>query len=183
MTSLTYSSQDAYISGQLASDIVLQITPLSDEASQPSSFRFHMTVSLGSALLILATLLCRPLDEIQMQDHRPAYIERFRQALYVLQQLGSGLQAARRVLDDLKDITNVVVALIEQPSPARMNQQMPLPQDVNALFPYGAVDFAQQTGYAQEYYPVAEDVGYDWNTWNGIASPTHGQHGYGAPWL
>ncbi|KAK4561341.1 hypothetical protein LTR86_004658 [Recurvomyces mirabilis] len=167
----------------LASDIVLQIVPLSDEANQPSSFRFHMTVSLSSALLILATLLCRPLIEIQMQDHRPAYIERFRQALYVLQQLGSGLQAARRVIDDLKDITNVVVALIEQPSPAQRSHQMALPQDVNALFPYGAVDFAQQTGYVQEFYPAAEDVGYDWNTWNGIASPAHGQHGYGAPWL
>ena len=193
MVSLSYSPQDGRLCGDLAIDIVRQITLHSDEASQPSSFRFHMAVSLGGALLTLGTLLCRPLTELGLQDLYPTYADAFQQGLALLKELASGLYAARRMLLDLKDIIHVVETIINQPMAAPQQPQMNMPANIDNLFPYGAVDFAQQGGYPYEtYHPgnLPQQIGYNnnfersWHEWDGTEGQMQAQpQGYGAPWI
>jgi hypothetical protein len=94
MVSMNFSAADGRLCGNLAMDIVKQISQHSNEAGEQSSFRFHMAVSLGSALLILSTLLCRGL--VDLQNFYAQYSEAFRTGLTLLRQLGKGLHAARR---------------------------------------------------------------------------------------
>lgn len=190
MVSLTYSAQDGRLCGELAMEIVQLITRHSDEASEPSSFRFHMAVSLGGALVILGTLLCRPLIDLGLQDLYPAYSDAFRQGHSLLKELASGLFAARRMLLDLKDIIQVVTAIVEQPVAAPQQQpQLQMPANIDNLFPYGAIDFAQQGGYPYEtYQPGNFSQGMAYNNfeqgWNGDALQMQtANHGYGVPWI
>ena len=192
MVSLTYSAQDGRLCGDLAIEIVQHITHHSSEASQPSSFRFHMAVSLGGALLILSTLLCRPLMEVGLQDYYSAYADAFRQGLSLLKELASGLYAARRMLLDLKDIIYVVTTIINQPVAAPQQPQMNMPTNIDTLFPYGAIDFAQHGGYPYEAYRAGHlrqnlaytDFEQSWHDWASNQSqmqPTN--PGYGVPWI
>lgn len=193
MVSLSYNSGDGRLCGDLAIDIVRQITQHSDEASQPSSFRFHMAVSLGGALLTLGTLLCRPLAELGLQDFYATYADAFRQSLALLKDLASGLYAARRMLLDLKDIVHVVEAIINQPVAAPQQPQMHMPANIDNLFPYGAVDFAQHAGYPYETYQngaLPHNMGYhnnferSWHEWDGAEGQIQATaQGYGAPWI
>jgi hypothetical protein len=183
MTSLTYSALDAQVSGQLCIEIVNQMTQIADEAVQPSSIRFHMATSLGGALLILATLLCRSLQELGLQNYWSSYVESFNAASALLHELASGLLAARRIEDDLKDVVNVVRTMLDMAKGTSQQQRVQLPDDVNAIFPYGAIDFAQQAGNFYELFPPDDSTEY-WNAWNGVGvanAPV--QQGYGAPWL
>lgn len=194
MVSLTYNAHDGRLCGELAMDIVRQITQHSDEAGQPSSFRFHMAVSLGGALLILGTLLCRPLSELGLQDLYTDYAEAFRQGLSLLEELATGLNAARRMLADLREITNVVKAIIDQPITGFQQGLIDMPENIDNLFPYGAIDFAQQSGCGYPYETFFDDnqrqgIGYDHfntgvNGWNAtdivLQAPSQG---YGVPWI
>lgn len=192
MVSLTYSAQDGKLCGDLAIDIVRKITQHSDEASQPSSFRFHMAVSLGGALLTLGTLICRPLAELGLQDFYPAYADAFRQGLGLLKELASGLYAARRMLVDLKDIIQVATTIIDQPVAAPQQPQMHIPANIDNLFPYTAVDFAQQVGYPYETYQSGQfppnvsfnNIERSWLEWDGTEPQLQAStQGYGAPWI
>ena len=75
MVSLTYGTADGLICGEMAMDIVRDINLYASEAKRPSSYRFHMAISLGGAILILATLLCRDLTAIDLHRHRLEYTE------------------------------------------------------------------------------------------------------------
>lgn len=198
MVSLTYSAHDGRLCGEIAIDIVRMITQRSSEATEASSFRFHMAVSLSGALLILGTLLCRRLSELGLQDNYTAYAEAFRQGLALLRELGTGLFAARRVLDDLKETISFVTALIDQPAPTPQQPLMRMPSNTEQLFPYGAVDFNHQSGAGYSYdamqsNDMQRNVGFIGHEnghtgWSG-AHPEAQQHqhqqgsGYGVPWI
>ncbi|KAK4895750.1 hypothetical protein LTR27_006232 [Elasticomyces elasticus] len=187
MTSLTYAAHDAEFSGALANDIVSKIAQLSEEATQPSSFRFHMAASLGGALLVLSTLLYRPLDGIGLQDSRDGFADSFQVALSLLRQLATGLLAARRIMDDLKDITNVVSTLITRSVTITQQSSVSMSTGADALFPYTAADFAQQSGYPYENLMMDDATNYSmdsWSEWNDfMAAEPVGPQGYGAHWL
>ena len=122
------------------------------DARSPSGFRFFMTASLGGSILILATLLARDLASIGLQDQQQAYAQSFRDAIGILHDLATYLRAARRVVDEFRDIVNVVTTILNQqqgigngqegqPAPPTM-----FPANLDDLFSYGALDFAQQAG-------------------------------------
>ena len=194
MVSLTYSAHDGRLCGGLAIDIVDQVAQHSREAGEASSFRFHMAVSLGGALLILGTLLCRPLSELGLQEFYTDYAQSFQRALALLKELAAGLFAARRMLLDLRDIINVVLAIIEQPVAAPQQQPVNMPTNIDNLFPFGAVDFAQQggSGYPYETYQggnlrqslVYNNFEQTWSAWEGGEGQMQpASQGYGAPWI
>lgn len=149
MISLRYDGSTGRLCGDLALDNVQLIKAHSTDAKCPSSFRFHMTASLGGSILILATLLVRDLASIGLQDQQQAYAESFRDALAILHDLSIYLQAARRVVDDFRDIVNVVTTILNQQQVASHGQDGApslFPANIDDLFPYGALDFAQQAG-------------------------------------
>ena len=195
MVSLTYSPHDGRLCGEIAMDIVRMIAQRSSEATEASSFRFHMAVSLSGALLILGTLLCRRLSELGLQDNYPAYAKAFRQGLALLRELGTGLFAARRVLDDLKETISFVTALIDQPAPAPQQPLMRMPSNTEQLFPYGAVDFNHQSGAGYPYEAMQandmrQNVGFTgrengYNGWDPAHPEAQQQQstGYGVPWI
>lgn len=196
MVSLTYSAHDGRLCGEIAIDIVRMISQRSSEATEESSFRFHMAVSLSGALLILGTLLCRRLSELELQDNYTAYAEAFRQGLALLRKLGTGLFAARRVLDDLKETISFVTALIDQPAPTPQQPLMRMPSNTEQLFPYGAVDFNHQYSAGYQYDAVQSNdiqrnVGFNdhengFTGWNGAHLEAQQQQqgsGYGVPWI
>jgi len=195
MVSLTYDASTGRLCGELAIDIVQQIKIHNAETTQPSSFRFHMATSLGGAILILATLLTRPLSVIGLQDNQPAYAENFREGVAMLRDLATYLQAARRIADDLEDIIQVVTSVLNQARIAPQEEFMSVvPANIDNLFPYGAIDFAQQTGLPDEH--VSDGGGgasrsgsgmftYDalnsLDSWHNELQPT--VNGYGVPWI
>jgi hypothetical protein len=140
MISLEYDGPTGRLCGELANEIVQQVQQHSEEFSRPSSFRFHLATSLAGAVLILSTLLCRPLEDVGLEDQHHRYVESFHQGVSMLHNLAQSLQAARRVEEDLKDVTQVVSTLLTQQQSA---PQEPLVSLVppNIEFPYGANDF------------------------------------------
>ena len=130
--------------------------------------------------------------EVGLQDYYSAYADAFRQGLSLLKELASGLYAARRMLLDLKDIIYVVTTIINQPVAAPQQPQMNMPTNIDTLFPYGAVDFAQHGGYPYEAYRAGHlrqnlaytDFEQSWHDWASNQSqmqPTN--PGYGVPWI
>ncbi|KAF2194024.1 hypothetical protein K469DRAFT_617820 [Zopfia rhizophila CBS 207.26] len=188
MVSLKYDGNTGSLCGDLASDIVQKIKAHSPEARIPSSFRFHVTASLGSALLILTTLLVRDLAPIGLQDRQPAYAESFREGIAILNDLAAYLQVARRVTEDLKDIVQVVTSMLEQRQVVLHNQQDggSATSNITNLFPYTALDSVQQAGLNE--YQGGFGI---WNgadaplgsseTWDFEVQPARG--GYGVPWI
>lgn len=189
MVTLTYGQQDGRLCGELAIDIVQQVLQHHREARQPSSFRFHIAVSLGGALMILATLLCRPLAQVGLQDCQPAFADNFRNGYALLQDVSTTLQAARRIVDDLKDITSVVMALINQPNTAPQQAPTNYPTNIDKLFAYGPLDFVPQSGYPYETYQVANGPDGDaynfdgWNTYDVAAGADLQNPGQTGAWL
>ncbi len=196
MVSLTYDGSTGRLCGDLAIDTVQQISSFKHEISGPSSFRFHMAFSLGNAILVLATLLCRPLTTIGLQDNQPIYAENFQQGMAMLRDLAIYLEAARRIIDDLEDIVQVVETVLNQ-SPLMVQEDLMniIPENIDHLFPYSEVDFAQQAR------PIGENLAGDgaWVSGNGDGG-SYNQglsslldwwdddlqppiNGYGAPWI
>jgi len=146
MISLTYDGSTGALCGSVAIDIVSQLKFHDVEATQSSSFRFHMATTLGGAILILATLLSRPLASIGLQDERPTYAEAFQEGVRMLRDLSKYLQAARRIANDLEDIIQVVTSILDQPPPSAQQEGFIsyVPVNMDGLFQYGGVDIAQQ---------------------------------------
>ena len=135
------------------------------------------------------------MTELGLQELYPHYAEAFRQALSLLKEISTGLFAARRVLSDLKDIVNVANGIIDQPMAAQQQHFVTMPQNIDNLFPYGAVDFAQQSGsgYPYETHPngalrhhsmPTNSFDPDWQGWNASEMVIqHAHEGYGVPWI
>ncbi|KAF2713963.1 hypothetical protein K504DRAFT_462421 [Pleomassaria siparia CBS 279.74] len=204
MISLRYDGSTGRLCGDLAISNVQLIKAHSTDAKGPSSFRYHMTASLGGSILILATLLVRDLVSIGLQDQQTAYAESFRDALAILQDLSIYLQAARRVIDDFRDIVNVVTTILNQGvsiGPEGEKTTNTFPANIDDLFPYGALDFAQQastgqsdTGRGGATGSGNGNAGAQWtssmesataaslDSWDFELQPTS-VGGYGVPWI
>jgi hypothetical protein len=204
MISLRYDGSTGRLCGDLALDNVRLIKSHAADAKGPSSFRYHMTASLGGSILILATLLVRDLSSIGLQDQQSAYAEAFRDALALLQDLSIYLQAARRVIDDFRDIVNVVTTILNQQQNPNQSQGYGqeglqgggtgngslFPANIDDLFPYGSLDFAQQAGAGlsdtgrgtavNEGWNGGQDTGFD--SWDFELQP-NSIGGYGVPWI
>ena len=187
MVSLSYDLATGRLCGDLAIDIVQSIGQHGHEASQPSSFRFHMATSLGGAILILATLLVHPLSPAGLEKNHSAYADKFRHSLAMLRQLALYLQAARRIVSDLEDIIQVVLLVLDQPSFSPQGSLISaLPTNMDDLFPYTSLDFAQQAGMMG--YNVGDEGGtFDYDgtntldSWGNETRPL--ANVYGVPWI
>lgn len=188
MVSLTYDASTGSLCGALAVEIVDQISLHRQDIAQPSSFRFHMAVSLGGAILVLATLLCRDLTSIGIQAQHDHYADGFRNATKMLDELSTYLNAAKRIADDLASIVQVVNSILNQSTSQGFAPTI-LPGDLDAMFPYGAIDFAQQQNYLQAQPTVASHVGNGTVNFDAFASLDSWDHeyntanGYGVPWI
>lgn len=70
-----------HLCGDLVINIVETIKQDRKEVSRPSSLRFHLVCSLGSALLILVALLFHPITIASSQDAMTAWLENLRDGL------------------------------------------------------------------------------------------------------
>jgi hypothetical protein len=188
MVSLTYDATTGSLCGNLAVETVDQIALHKLDIPQQSSFRFHMAVSLGGAILVLATLLCRDLTTIGLQSQRTRYAESFHNATQMLNELSTYLNAAKRIAEDLASITQVVNSVNTQ-SIAQGPRYTNIPDDLDAMFPYGAIDFAQQHDTLQDPPSVTSHAGSGALNFDAFASLDSWEHdynvttGYGVPWI
>ncbi|KAF2104989.1 hypothetical protein NA57DRAFT_51776 [Rhizodiscina lignyota] len=128
-------------------------------------------------------------------DQHFAYAESFRGAAQMLQNLAVSLQAARRIQDDLRDITHVVTSLLNQEQASEQDLMSLLPQNIDHLFPYGAIDFAQQfSPWPHEIFSDRVEINVHTSTDStfdpdalGTLDPwdnaLQSNHGYGVPWI
>lgn len=193
MVSLAYDANTGRLCGDLAIDIVQQIKGHSGEIQQASSWRFHFATALGGAILILSTLLCRNLAEIGLSPMHAAYATNFNEGVAMLKELAASLNAARRVEEDLKDIVHVVTSLLNQPlTIPEADITTLLPQNMDNLFPYGAIDFAQSQWPHEGFSDSGEgpasattdllggDTMRALDPWE---NELQNAQGYGAPWI
>lgn len=172
MVSLNYSSVDGIVCGDVAVAVVKELQPHAVEARTPSPKRFHMAFSLGGAVLILATLLCRDLSAINLQDRRPSFIESYQLAMAILRNIACHLIAARRILADLEDIVQVVDLLLDDALVQNLDFASVVPPNVESLFPYTALgDFdpfagTDDWGGDQVADPVVNDELGLWGSFN-----------------
>lgn len=200
MVSLCYDAHDASVCGDLAKEIVEEIHAHASEITKPSSFRFHMAISLGGAVIILATLLCRDLSAICLEGSQPTYAKSFRAGIAMLRDLAINLRAARRLMEDLKDIINVVELVLNNdrtglsPRGDSINVN---PRCIDNIFPYSAIYIGPdiQLPNMDTIYPdppiITGSIGngagdHDilgslWNSWDDEFLST--QQGPGIPWI
>lgn len=193
MVSLNFSAQDGRLCGDLASDIVAQILQHRDEATQASSFRFHMATSLGWALLVLGAVLCKSLDQTDAASLNAAYAQAFQQGLELLKTLSSGLQLARRMLRDLTDIIRVAEVATERlTSKGDQNTEKTHLNGYHAdHYANGQVTqhtpgFALPTTEAFVYVQQAPYSGFEmsWDGWNDLDLGGYDPvPGYGVSWI
>ncbi|KAJ6445221.1 Beta-1,4-mannosyl-glycoprotein 4-beta-N-acetylglucosaminyltransferase [Purpureocillium lavendulum] len=181
-------------------DIIRDIQAYAMQVDKPSSYRFHMAISLGGAIIVLATLLCRDLATIDLQDHRPSYAESYRLGMSMLRDLAVTLPSAGRILDDLRKIVDVVDIIIQDRSPGALQQEdftNLVPPNMDDLLPYNMVvagrdmdtDQLEQmygvggTGFAGPVSPDQEHVlSKVWDSWDSfelMMTPV----GQGVPWV
>ncbi|KIW12258.1 hypothetical protein PV08_09534 [Exophiala spinifera] len=150
MVSLKYSASTGLLCGTLATDIVEQIKTHSHEISEPSSFRFHLATTVGGAILILATLLCRDLSEIGLESHNTEYAESFHAAVAMLRELSQVLRAARRILDDLESVLTSVRSILLRPATSPQNGAANFtPSAFDNVFTYSNPGLAHQDHFAE----------------------------------
>lgn len=143
MVSLAYTTTDGLVCGEVATEIVRDIQSHVAEVNQPSSFRFHMSITLGGAIIILATLICRDLSTVGLQEHRAGYVESYRLGLTMLRDLAINLYPAGRILHDMRHIINVAELVLQDPNPGATQDgafTSVVPANLDDLFPYGGLD-------------------------------------------
>lgn len=111
----------------------------------------------------------------------------------MLQDLAIYLQAARRIADDLEDIIQVISSVIDQQSTTpQLNALEALnfdPAGIDNLFPYGAIDFAQQAGFPEHFFHepgfgsglLLSNTEHAFNPWD--VEPQSSANCYGVPWI
>ncbi|VUC29049.1 unnamed protein product [Clonostachys rosea] len=192
MVSLSYTVTDGKICGEVAMEIVGDILPHGAEARKPSCSRFHMAFSLGGAILILATLLCRDLSAVNLQEYRTAYMKSFSSGLALLRDISIHLHTARRILEDLRGIIEVVEHLIreEDGNPTQFEDiSNVVPSNLEDLFPYGDINASFQPDldmFDMQTRPQDfsnSDMAYiDGDVSMGLWAPWNNE-GYGVPWV
>jgi len=143
MVSLSYNATVGLLCGNLATNIVRRLEEHRLEINQPSSFRFHLATTLGGAILILATLLCRDLTTIGLQDRHAIFSKSFHTAVEMLKELAQVLRAARRIADDLDTVVNSVTSILLRSSFSPQNNIGQLPEGTfDNFFPHTDADVA-----------------------------------------
>jgi hypothetical protein len=185
MLNLSFDSSTGRLCGDLAIDIVQRLREHASETQAPTSFQLYMSLSIGGAILILATLLVRDLTHIGLQDNTSAYAESFRVAVSLLNDLAH-LPIARRVADDLTDVAQVVTTVLNQPGIA-----YPEIKDILKKIPYHKWDFTPQADQGESPGSTGENEASMAGTVSGKL--THFDPwdtdlerkgaGYGVPWL
>lgn len=182
MTSLQYDSVMARICGDIAIDTIAHIRLYATEAKGPSPFRQHMTACLSNALLTICTLLVRDLTEpsLNLQAQLQAYTEGFRDAVATLHDLAQGLVFARRVLQDFREIMDLVSQVIEtwqnfgqvSVSASQAAERWSLavrsiiPHNVAERLPYQNVVNGCQVGQSPQSVHLDPILGLPWNAGN-----------------
>jgi hypothetical protein len=188
MVSLEYDGLTGQLCGDLATNIVNQIGQHRNEVAEPSSFRFHMAVSLGGAVLVLATLIIRDLSQIGLQDKRIMFTSAFDDGLNLLDHLSVCLTSAKRISDDLKPIVQVATTVRSRlTTSSSLNTPV---DDLDSVLPHGVIDFAQQTSWIGEDHfnlsvePASQADNLDFFTFEPWGTEVdHASAGYGAPWI
>jgi hypothetical protein len=189
MVSLTYSASTGLLCGTLATNIIERLGEHRAEMQQPSSFRFHLATTLGGAILILATLLCRDLSSIGLQEHKAAYVKSFSTAVEMLKELAQVLRAGRRIADDLDTVVSSVQSILLRSSFSPPRDGADIQEGAfDNLFPYLNHDPNQ---LPETTFPPngAETVGSTFNydmfatldTWDNYFHPDADD--YGVPWI
>ncbi|OQU94101.1 Fungal Zn2-Cys6 binuclear cluster domain-containing protein [Cladophialophora immunda] len=192
MVSLKYSASTGLLCGTLATDIVEQIKAHSHEISEPSSFRFHLATTLGGAILILATLLCRDISEIGLKSQHTEYAESFHAAVGMLKELAQVLRAARRIFDDLESVLTSVRSILLRPRTSPQNDAANFtPSAFDDVFPYANPDLAHQDQFTEnfgsqataggEIAPFNYDAFASLDSWDSYFQQPSSE--YGVPWI
>lgn len=192
MVSLTYTASEGMLCGDLAMGIILDLQSHASEGPTPA--RFHIATTLGTPIIILATLLCRDLDALGLQDRRAAYIESYRAGLSMLREIATHLYAARRIIEGLKNIINVV-DLVLQDRPQAHGQTRDfsdrVPATMDQLFPYSMMDSSVDlmsydvfgaSNSINQLSPTAlgsreQDMSMPWDSWDNELMWTSGRQG------
>ncbi|KAF2258214.1 hypothetical protein CC78DRAFT_587376 [Lojkania enalia] len=176
MLSLKYDSSIGRLCGDLAVNIIERIRSFISETRLVGAIRLDIAASLGMAVLILSALLVRDLQSIGLYSLQPIYAEGFQVGISILHDLTATSHFARRVADDLKDVIQAVSSSINPPYRS-------LPANVENMFPYRELDFAQQPGLRDDQVGEA-------NAWNGADAaeawdlePQPPAGTYGVPWI
>lgn len=180
MLSLKYDAEHARLCSDLAIDIVQRIRKYKSDMIQPDSFRFHMATSLGSALLILGTIVVRDLETTGLDQRWFDCADVFKEAKTLLQDLSHHHAVARRIQEDLKDILEAVQAMFTYQNQQTTQDEYSLPQhvlpaNIATLFPYTELDYAQQPG--------GGDVVLGSNSDAAEAEDCERMGRYGVPWI
>jgi hypothetical protein len=186
MVSLNFTSATGQSCGELAIEIIKRTTFHVVEELGWRSFHFEMAISLAPAMLILAALLCRFHDN-SFENQLPAYSKTFTEAATMIRKLGLNSHApiAKRILCDFTPLIQALEPLQEKIDKGEDLASIELPQNIEQLFPYRALDFGQQAGL-----PVYNSRGdRDMNSENqvGVGSWDYDRRpaveGHGVPWL
>ncbi|KAJ4298829.1 hypothetical protein N0V90_004071 [Kalmusia sp. IMI 367209] len=183
MLSLQYDAEIGRTCGDIALTIVQRAELHAGDTKLPTSFRFHIATSLGSAILNLSTLLTRNLVAVGLNEHRADYLQGYRDALSVLADLTPGLALARRIRKDfvkLEPILNLDDIDVFQ-------IQHIIPANIKDIFPYTSLDFARQGGpgfsgneaVATKKDPLSTILMTD--LWSEVCKGGEGK--YGVPWI
>lgn len=192
MVSLTYNASTGLLCGVLATNIIARLEEHRPEIKQPSSFRFHLAVTLGGAILILATLLCRDLSSIGLQEHKAAYVKSFSTAVEMLKELALVLRAGRRIADDLDTVVNSVQLILLRSNFSPRSNDGDIPEGAfENLSPYLNHDPTHLNQLPETTLPpfsaetVESALNYDMfatlDTWDNYFHPD--ANDYGVPWI
>lgn len=193
MVSLNYDAATGLLCGTLATEMVNQLQAHRHEIHEPSSFRFHMSTSLGGALLILATLLSRDLSTIGLQSHCGQWAAAFNTAIEMLDELGKTLGAARRITGDLENVVTSVKSIRSRPPVSTQSNTTDLTlRDFDTVFSCADQEFPRRTTVSlgpavpdtasQAQYPAFDyEVFASVDNWDTYFQPD--VNGYGVPWL
>ncbi|KAI1121210.1 fungal-specific transcription factor domain-containing protein [Nemania abortiva] len=142
MVSLSYSSSDGRLCGELAMDIVKEMQARMTTTEMTSTFRLYISTALGGAVLILATLLARYLTAIDLHIYRSAYTDSYRQGISMLRELAVYLISASNILRNLRNIVSVVDLILEKEGQASQNGDFSniMPDNMDDVFSYGFMD-------------------------------------------
>lgn len=171
MLSLKYDAEQGRVCGDLALEVVQRISAHTNKTESLSSFRFHMTTALGSAMLILSTLIFRDLAPIGLHDRKNDYLNGFIQALHVIEQFSQHTSVARRILSDFKDIVAFFKQIWntiskEEREGTEWFPQFLVPPNLKDLLPYQSLDFAQQhagSGLSMDTHPAQDSDGWEFD--------------------
>lgn len=185
MLSLEYDSDIGRTCGDIALTIVQRAEVHSEDARMPTSFRFYLSASLASAMLVLGTLITRELVAIGLNDRWSDYMQGYRDATSMLATLASNLALARRVQKDFAELDPVLNEMDV------FHTQHLLPTNIKEIYPYTSLDFARQAGSMsavgeKESIAKGEEASATTATlttdlWGEVCQGGEGK--YGVPWI